>query len=129
MSFRTYIYLMAIGTLMAWVGWGIVVLNVNPVESGALGFGMFYLTLLMGLLGIITLFELLIRLYALKRRDVVIREVKVSFRHAVWLSLVSILSLVFSSQGWLSWWVLIVFIVVAAVLEYVSLIIQHSRRS
>lgn len=113
---------------MAWVGWGIVVLNVNPKESGLLGFGMFFLTLLMGLLGFITLAELLIRLYALKRHEVVIREVKVSFRHAVWLSLISILSLIFSSQGWLSWWVLIVFIVVAGILEYVSLIIQYSRR-
>jgi len=127
MSFRNYVYLMAAGTLLAWLGWGIVIWNTDPRDAGSLGFGMFYLTLLMGLVGLITLLELLVRV-ALMRREVVLREVKVSFRHAILLSAVGILALVFSRQGWLSWWVLIVFIITAAVLEYVSLLIQHSRR-
>lgn len=128
MSFRAYILLMVVGTLVAWLGWGIVLWNVNPKEAGGLGFGLFFLTLLMGLVGAITLFGLLVRLVVMKRHELVIREVKTSFRHAVILSIVSIVSLVFSAQGWLSWWVLIVFIVVAGALEYVSLLIQHSRR-
>jgi hypothetical protein len=128
MSFRAYIILMIVGTLVAWLGWGIVVWNVNADEAGGLGFGLFFLTLLMGLVGTITLIGLLIRLVVMKRRELVIREVKTSFRHAVLLSGVSIISLILSAQGWLSWWVIIVFIVVAGVLEYVSLLIQHSRR-
>ena len=127
MSFRNYIYLMIAGTLLAWLGWGIVIWSTNPLEAGVMGFVLFYLTLLMGLVGLITLLELLVRVSVL-RRAVVLREVKVSFRHAVLLSIVSILALCFSSQGWLSWWVLVVFIAVAVVLEYVSLLIQHSRR-
>jgi len=119
---------MVVGTLVAWLGWGIVVWNVNPQEAGGLGFGLFFLTLLMGLVGAITLFGLLVRLVIMKRRELVIREVKISFRHAVLLSGVSTISLIFSAQGWLSWWVIIVFIAVAGAMEYVSLLIQHSRR-
>ena len=118
---------MLVGTLMAWLGWGTVLFNTDPRDAGAAGFTMFYLTLFMGLVGLITLIELLFRV-ALMRRSVVLREVKVSFRHAVLLSGVGILSLIFSSQGWLSWWVLVVFIVTACVLEYVSLLVQHARR-
>jgi len=128
MSFRAYIILMIVGTLVAWLGWSVVVWSVDPQQAGGLGFGMFFLTLLMGLIGTITLFGLLVRLVIMKRRELIIREVKTSFRHAVLLSAVSTVSLIFSAQGWLSWWVLIVFIAVAGVLEYVSLIIQHSRR-
>jgi len=128
MSFRAYIILMIVGTLVAWLGWSVVVWSVDPQQAGVLGFGMFFLTLLMGLIGTITLFGLLVRLVIMKRRELIIREVKTSFRHAVLLSAVSTVSLIFSAQGWLSWWVLIVFIAVAGVLEYVSLIIQHSRR-
>ncbi len=128
MSFRAYIVLMIVGTLVAWLGWGMVLWNVNPLEAGGLGFGMFFLTLLMSLVGTITLFGLLVRLGIMKRRELVIREVKTSFRHAVLLAGVSTISLIFSAQGWLSWWVIIVFIVVAGTMEYVSLIIQHSRR-
>jgi hypothetical protein len=128
MSFRVYIILMIVGTLVAWLGWSVVVWSVDPQQAGGLGFGMFFLTLLMGLIGTITLFGLLVRLVIMKRRELIIREVKTSFRHAVLLSAVSTVSLIFSAQGWLSWWVLIVFIAVAGVLEYVSLIIQHSRR-
>lgn len=128
MSFRAYVVLMVIGTLLAWLGWGIVVWSVNPLEAGGLGIGLFFLTLLMGLVGALTLFGLLVRLVVMKRQGLVVREVKTSFRHAVLLSIVSILSLIFSKQGWLSWWVIVVFIVVAGALEYVSLLIQHSRR-
>jgi len=128
MSFRVYIILMIVGTLVAWLGWSVVVWSVDPQQAGGLGFGMFFLTLLMSLIGTITLFGLLVRLVIMKRRELIIREVKTSFRHAVLLSAVSTVSLIFSAQGWLSWWVLIVFIAVAGVLEYVSLIIQHSRR-
>jgi hypothetical protein len=129
MSFRAYVFLMAIGTLFAWLGWGIVIWNVNPQEAGSFGFGLFFLTLLMGLVGTLTLFGLLVRLVIMKRRELVVREVKTSFRHAVLLSAVSTTSLILSAQGWLSWWVIIVFIVVAGAVEYLSLIVQHSRRS
>ena len=128
MSFRAYIILMIVGTLFAWLGWGIVLSNVNPLEAGGLGFGLFFLTFLMGLVGTITLLGLLVRLVVMKRRELVIREVKTSFRHAIMLSGVSTISLILSAQGWLAWWVIIVLIVVAGVLEYVSLLVQHSRR-
>ncbi len=128
MSFRGYLVLMGLSTVIAWLGWVIVLFNIDPFASGAVGFVLFYITLWAGLIGTLTIAGLLYRVYALRRGDLVIREVRVSFRHALLLSLVSIIALILSAQGWFSWWVLVVLIVVAGVIEYISLVVQQSRR-
>lgn len=128
MSFRAYLYLMGLSTLFAWIGWAIVVMNVNPSESGSVGFVLFYITLTTGLIGVLALAGILYRMMILKRRDVVIREVKTSFRHAILLSAIAVSSLAFSASGQLYWWVLLVLIMSASILEYVALIVQQSRR-
>ena len=128
MTFRAYLVLMGLSTVMAWIGWVIVLFNVDPFESGVLGLVMFYVTLCVGIVGTLTLAGLLYRVGIKKRHAVVSREVKVSFRHALLLTAVSVIALILSRQGVLHWWVLIVLIATAAVLEYLSLLVQHSRR-
>lgn len=128
MSFRSYLALMALCTLIAWAAWALVIFNVNPEEAGLSGFLLFYVTLGTGLIGTLSLLGIWFRVILLGRKDVVTREVKVSFRHAVLLSLVAGFALALSAKALLHWWVLFVLIIVASVLEYVSLIVQHSRR-
>jgi len=128
MSFRSYLFLMALCTLLAWIAWVLIMLNVNPEEAGAGGFILFYITLTTGLIGSLSLAGILYRVVLRNRKDVVIREVKTSFRHAVLLSLVAILALILSAQGKLHWWVLVVLIIVASVIEYVSLMLHGARR-
>jgi len=93
-----------------------------------MGFILFYITLTVGLVGTLTLLGLVYRLWIMKRKELVSREVKISFRHAVLLTAVSVFSLIFSAQGVLYWWVLILLIAAAWALEYVSLLVQQSRR-
>jgi len=128
MSFRAYIFFMLLATVLAWIGWLVVLLNVNPKESGLSGFVLFYLTLFVSLIGILALVGIFSRVKILKRHDLLIREVKVSFRHAVLLSVVAVASLIFSAHGWLKWWVLLLFIAIVALIEYVALVIQKSHR-
>ena len=128
MSFRSYLALMALCTLIAWAAWALVIFNVNPDEAGLSGFLLFYVTLGTGLIGTLSLLGIWYRVILLGRKDVVTREVKASFRHAVLLSFVAGSALALSAKGLLHWWVLFVLIIAASVLEYVSLILQHSRR-
>lgn len=93
------------------------------------GFAMFYLTLFMGMIGVLTLLGMAYRVLLLKRRDVILREVRVAFRHAVLLSLVAIISLALSGQEMLKWWVVMVMVVVMSGVEYLFLIGEESRRT
>lgn len=128
MSFRGYLIALAIGTFSSFGAWIYVMSSVVPDEATAMDFVLFYLTLSMGLVGILAILGVLYRVLVLRRRDVVSREVKVSFRHAVLLTGVAVLSLVLSKQGSFRWWTPFVLILVACIFEYVSLIVQRSHR-
>ncbi len=128
MTFRAYLVLMGLSTAMAWIGWAIVLFNINPFETGLPGFAIFYITLCVGMVGILTLAGILYRVRLRKRQTVISREVKISFRHALLLTAVSVIALILSQQGVLHWWVLIVLIAIAAILEYLSLLVQYARR-
>lgn len=128
MTFRAYLVLMGLSTAMAWVGWLIVLLNVDPFRTNFMGIVLFYVTLSVGLVGLLTLGGLLYRVGIMRRNELISREVKVSFRHAILLTVLSVIALILSRQGVLHWWVLVVLIVTAGILEYLSLLVQQSRR-
>ena len=129
MNFVWYLLSMVAGTLLAWGGWGFIIWKVNPNEGGFIGFLLFYLTLLVALTGTFSLFGIFFRVYLKKRHHVVIREVHIAFRHAVFMACMAVISLVLSAQGWLTWWVFLLLLAVIAILEYVALIIQEGRRA
>ena len=90
---------MAVATALATFAWVVIVWNTDPFETGITGFWMFYLTLLfMTLVGARTILGSLYRVHILKRKDVLIREVGISFRHAM-PAMAGIAALVLSAQG------------------------------
>lgn len=129
MSFRIYLAIMSVATLASWLAWVFVVISTNPFEASGLGFVLFYITLLMGLVGTLTLAGLCYRVLVLKRHDVLMREVRISFRHAVLLSIIAVLALGLSAYGWLKWWAVLGLAVVMLLIEYFFLIKEESRRS
>jgi hypothetical protein len=129
MTLRMYLIFMSLSSFLSIGSWVYVLFSFSPEDSGFIGFLLFYVTLLMSMVGVLTILGLLLRMYGLKEQGVVSREVKISFRHAVLLSILATSSLIFSSQGVFHWWVLIVLILITAVIEYVFLTLQESRRS
>ena len=105
-----------------------VMSNVDPYEATIMDFALFYLTLCMSLIGLLSFFGSLYRVKVLGRRDVVSREVKIAFRHAILLSMVCVLSLVLLTQGLFHLWVLLLLIVVSSGIEFVALKVQQSAR-
>ena len=129
MTFRMYIALMSLATLFAWVAWGVILWNTNPFEAGITGFVMFYVTLFISLVGTLTLLGVSYRVLLRNRRDVISREVRISFRHAVVLSLLGVVALALSAQGMLRWWMVLLLILAGSGLEYFFLIKEEARRS
>ncbi|MFH1621045.1 MAG: hypothetical protein ABIB04_03095 [Patescibacteria group bacterium] len=128
MSFRAFVILMITSTIIAWLFWVLIVMAVNPEESGLAALLLFYFTLATGLIGTLTLLGLSYRVLLKPQADIMSRQVKTSFRHAVLLSAIAVGSLALSASNLLFWWIILVFIVVACAIEYVFLMVHESRR-
>lgn len=128
MTFRMYIIFMCLATLLSWAGWGLVIWNMDPSQVGIMGFLLFYVTLGMALLGSLTLLGVVYRVVFLQRQTVLIREVRVAFRHGVLVSLLGVGSLALSGVGSFRWWIILLFIGAVSALEYFFLIGEESRR-
>ncbi len=129
MSFRAYLVFMGISTLIAWLAWVVLLFNIDPTQASLFVFIIFYFTLAVGLIGTIALFGIAYRKLVVRREELVIRQVRVAFRHAVLLSSVAVISLALSAEAVFHWWVLLVLISVASLIEYVCLLVQNARRS
>jgi len=128
MNLKSYLWLIALGTALAWLGWTLVILNIDPNEAGASGVILFYVTLFVSFVGTLALAGTLYRVRKPERRELASREVRISFRHAIMLSSVAIVSLLLASHGLLYWWNLLGLIALTGVIEYGFLLVGESRR-
>jgi len=120
--------LMGLGTALAWIAWIFVIQTMNPQEGGLTALIFFYVTLCLALVGTLSLIGLIYRVGLRRQSMVLAKEVRVSFRRAVLLSLGGLTALWLSSHKHLAWyWLLLVILLIAGV-EYLYLLVQASRR-
>jgi hypothetical protein len=120
MGLRVYLLLIGLGTVLSWFAWCIVLFTMSPVDSGWIGFSMFYITFGTALAGTLTLLFSIIRVYLL-HRNVIEREIRTSFRHAVLCALITIASLALSASGHFSFWYTLGLLIVSVTVEYLFL--------
>lgn len=128
MTFRAYLCFMLFSTSIAIGAWIFILFSVNPQEAGIVEFALFYVTLFLAVVGLLALVGVLIRVLLLWRSAVISREVIRSFRHAILLSLVSVLSIVLLNQFVFHWWILVLLIAGASAIEYLFLRFSISAR-
>lgn len=121
--------LIALTTVVAWVGIGVLYVNTNPDDGGFGILLVFYLALFAGLAGVLTLLGVLFRVYIVRKKDVVQREVRIAFRHAILLSFTGVVALVFSTQGYLHWWVFLIILLLVSCVEYIFLLKESAHRN
>ncbi len=127
MNYKMYLWTMLFGTIVAWIGWFIVLFRINPAEAGPVGLILFYATLFVSCVGILTLLGTLYRIRS-KTEVLINREVKIAFRHAVLLAFATVISLVLSAQALLFWWNALGLFVLVGAIEYLFLLAQEGRR-
>jgi hypothetical protein len=120
---------MAVAAVLSWIAWTTIIINTNPAEAGIGGFVIFYLTLLLGLIGLLTILGTAYRVLILKKQDVISRAVRISFRHGVILGAMAVVSLALSAKSLLRWWLVILMIGVVAMFEYFFILKDEARRS
>ena len=117
MSVKWYIIIMLIATLMSWIAWMLVIFLINPKDAGTLGFGLFYASLFLALLGIFSMVGLFIR-HLHKKKKFIVEKVLVSFRQGMWFAIIVVGALMLQSKDLLTWWNGVLLVLIVTVLEF-----------
>jgi len=116
MTLRKYLIILLICTVFCWATWFCVIFYTNPYHSNWLGFGFFYLSLFVSLVGTFSIFGFLIR-WVFKRQDIIYKQINVSSRQAIIFSLLIIISLIMQSQRLMTWWNFLILLALVSLLE------------
>lgn len=128
MNLRQYLSIMAIGTAVSLSAWCIIVMAIDPLTAGGLAYLVFYVTLGAGLAGLLTIFGTALRAKKHGEEHLGLSVAR-SFRQAVFLSLLLILSLYLMGNGMFSTPVLVLLIGVLGFVEFLFLFFEDRKRT
>jgi hypothetical protein len=117
MDLKKFLLSMSLATLLCWFGFFMVLIFISPQEITSLTFLLFYLILGLAVMGTFTIFGFLIR-KLFNKNELAFEHVIVSFRQAIWLSLILIISLYLQSKQLLAWWNAILLILGLGLIEF-----------
>ncbi len=109
MLLRGFLTIVAFTDALAWGAWYFLLNTTNP-EAGPVFVGLFYISLLLALTGLFAVIGFGVRVFILKRDEVIYSYVRQTFRQAFLLALLAIIALWLAHNAWLRWWVLLLVI-------------------
>lgn len=128
MNLRQYLATMIFSTILCWAAWIFVIINIDPFETGTIGFVFFYVSLLFALIGTISLVVFgIYRLFG-GREMPLFRHVRMSFRTAVVLSILALVGLYLQSLSVLSLFNTLVFGTICIVIVSFDLSLTNFTR-
>lgn len=99
MNLKQYLTTMIFSTLLCWSAWIFVIINIDPFQTGAMGFAFFYISLFFALIGTISLIIFgIYRLFGVREMPL-FRHVRMSFRTACVLSILALAGLYLQSMS------------------------------
>lgn len=104
MTIRHYLVTMALATLLCWVSWVLVLINIDPFATNSLGFGFFYISFFFALVGTFALLLFFIYKSRWQNQAPLFAYVSKSFREAILVSVFITLALFLWGEHWLGWW-------------------------
>lgn len=116
MTFRQYSIVMSLASLVAWVGWLLVVFLVDPASTGLVGLLLFYVSFSSALVGTLALIGLLVRAI-FHRQAVLSKEVSGAFRQGLMITALLIGSLFLQHLHLLTWWNSTLLVIIFGLIE------------
>ncbi len=117
MNLQKFIIFMILGSLLSLVGFLMVLFFINPNEAGVFIYLLFYLSLGLFSVGTLTVFGFFIR-KSLSKKEMAFTQVIISFRQALWISIVLLVSLFLQSRELLNWINEILLILTLGLIEF-----------
>ena len=125
MTLKTYLTTISICTGICWIVFLTVLGTVNPLETKIWGLLIFYITLLIALIGSFSLIGFVIRC-VFNKQEIWYKTLNIASRQALILSVLVIVALIFQSFRYLYWWNLIILVIIAF---FVELFVLAQKRS
>jgi len=126
MSIKSYNLIMILATILAWLGFFIIISSFDPSAGSWLVYTMFYGILFLSILGTLSLLGFLIRSIFTRKKSRPRLMATESFRQAIIFSAVLILALILQAARVLTWWNMALLIVLATVVEFVILVFRQN---
>lgn len=117
MTLKQLILIVFAATAIFWLSWVLVLIEVDPTDSGWTGLLVFYGSLFFSLLGLFFLSVLIFRRLT-NKTDLEYKIVSASFRQSFFFALVIIGALALQSRHFLTWWNIVILVLAIGVLEY-----------
>lgn len=117
---------MSIATVICWAAWVLIFFTVDPETTNQVGFGLFYSSLSLALIGTGAIVGFIIRFVFLKH-DLVLRQVLDAFRQSFLFALLIIVSLILLSFKLFSWLNLFFLMAGLTILEYFLVTYRRSH--
>jgi len=127
MSLKQYLFVMIFATVLAWIGWIIVINSVNPETSGLEGITLFYVSLLLALVGTFAVLGFGLRSLT-QKEELPYRLVLLSFRQSLFFSLLIVGVLMLKASQALRWWNVLLLVIVLTLMEFVALSLHRVQR-
>ncbi len=117
MSLRAYLTVMSLATALALSTFALVVFRVDPNTTGFFGHALLYVSLFFSVVGLFSLFGLIIRII-FHRDEIVSRLAAASFRQAIIVGVLAVVSLFLFKKEMLVWWNGIMLAAAATLVEF-----------
>lgn len=112
--------------IICWVGFIFVINQLNPADAGVLGYILFYGMLFLATVATLSVFGFLLRSRLLKG-ELTFKQVSITFRQAFWFGILVITALWMQSLSVLTWWNVLLLIIVLSVFEFFFLSLKRTR--
>jgi hypothetical protein len=117
---------MLLATVLAWLGFFIIINSFDPTQGSWLIYIMFYSILFLSISGTLSLFGFLSRSVFNKKRIMPRIMATESFRQALIFSAVLVVAFMLQAARVLTWWNIALLIILAIVLEFFILVFRQS---
>ena len=117
MSLRLYLFIMSIMTALCAFMFGYIIFTVDPETTNSTGFFLFYLSLLLLIVGATAIIGFVVR-FIIFRRELIIEQVKIAFRQSFIFAAFIVAVLMLLSRNLLSWLNLSILIIGLSALEF-----------
>lgn len=126
MSFKQFIQLTIVSTLVAWGIWIFLLFSIDPVFAGLFEFTLFYLTLFIAIVG--TALAITVAARVKFKPDIILfRHVVKSFRQSLLLALLFLGSLLLLSKNLFNWWSILILICLLSLIEWNAQSLRRNR--
>ena len=111
---------------MLWLAWGWVLFSIDPFATNFVGFLLFYLTFFLSFTGTVAILGFFFRKVRLNEHPN-FHLVAISFRQSLIISVLFTSLLVLQGLGWLTLWLVLIFFLIAIIIE--TIILARQKRS